>query len=122
MRLPVCIVDDNRDMRDVLARIVRKVGLRSEVYESAEAFLKRRDSSRIGCLLLDVNLSGMSGLELLEQLSDKQLGYPVFLISGAHDAQTVAHAKRYGAVVVDKPFDARALAQRVIASVSAPKA
>jgi FixJ family two-component response regulator len=122
MHRTVCIVDDNQDVREVLARIVRTVGLEPELYDSAEAFLRRRDGSRIGCLLLDVQLGGMSGLELLAQLSDKRVGYPVFLISGLHDAHTVAQAKAFKAIVVDKPFDARKLAQRVLASVSAPPA
>jgi len=61
----------------------------------------------------------MSGLELLEQLSDGQLEFPVFLISAAHDAGTMARARRLGAIVVDKPFDVRALARGILASVRA---
>lgn len=122
MHSTVCIVDDNEDVRLVLARIVRSVGLDPELYDSAEAFLRRGDGSQIGCLLLDVQLGGMSGLELLAQLSAERLSYPVFLISGAHDAQSVAQAKAFKAIVVDKPFDARKLAQRVLASVSAARA
>ena len=122
MHSTVCIVDDNEDVRQVLARIVRSVGLAPELFDSAEAFLRRGDGSQIGCLLLDVQLGGMSGLELLAQLSAERLSYPVFLISGAHDAQSVAQAKAFKAIVVDKPFDARKLAQRVLASVSAARA
>jgi FixJ family two-component response regulator len=122
MHSTVCIVDDNEDVRKVLARIVQSVGLDSELYDSAEAFLRRGEGSEIGCLLLDVQLGGMSGLDLLAQLSAKRVGYPVFLISGAHDAQSVAQAKAFKAIVVDKPFDARKLAQRVLASVNAPNA
>ena len=119
MRATVCIVDDNADIRQVLARVVQTVGLEAELYDSAEAFLKRDDGSRIGCLLLDVQLGGMSGLELLEQLSAEGLEYPVFLISGAHDAHTVAQAKALKAIVVDKPFDAHTLARKVLRSVNA---
>jgi FixJ family two-component response regulator len=122
MHSTVCIVDDNEDVRKVLARIVQSVGLDPELYDSAEAFLRREDGSRIGCLLLDVQLGGMSGLELLAHLSAARASYPVFLISGAHDAQSVAQAKAFKAIVVDKPFDARKLAQRVLASVSAARA
>ena len=122
MHSTVCIVDDNQDVREVLARIVRTVGLEPELYDSAEAFLQRGAGSQIGCLLLDVQLGGMSGLQLLAQLSEKQIGYPVFLISGLHDANTVAQAKALKATVVDKPFDARALARKVLASVKAMNA
>jgi FixJ family two-component response regulator len=118
----VCIVDDNEDVRQVLARIVRSVGLDPELYDSAEDFLRRGNGSQVGCLLLDVQLGGMSGLELLAQLSAECVSYPVFLISGAHDAQSVAQAKAFKAIVVDKPFDARKLAQIVLASVSAARA
>ena len=122
MHSTVCIVDDNADVREVLARVVRTVGLEPELYESAEAFLQRSDASEIGCLLLDVQLGGMSGLELLERLSGRRIEYPVFLISGMHDAHTVAQAKAFSAIVVDKPFDARALARKVLASVTAAEA
>jgi FixJ family two-component response regulator len=115
----VCIVDDNVDIREVLARIVRAVGLEAEVYDSAEAFLRRSDGSKIDCMLLDVQLSGMSGLELLERLSAEGLPYPVFLISGRHDAKSLEHAKRIGATVVDKPFDARILGRNILAAVAA---
>jgi len=117
MLATVCIVDNNQDIREVLARIVQTVGLKPELYDSAEAFLRRVDASQIGCLLLDVQLAGMSGLELLERLSADGLAYPVFLISGVHDARTVADAKRFGAIVVDKPFDMRALAGQILGSI-----
>jgi len=113
----VCIVDDNQDIREVLARIVETVGLKPELYDSAEAFLTRVDGSQIGCLLLDLQLGGMSGLDLLERLSAEGLSYPVFLISGAHDARTVAEADRFGAIVVDKPFDTHALAGQILGSI-----
>jgi FixJ family two-component response regulator len=119
MHSTVCIIDDDHDMREVLARVVRSVGLEPELYDSAAAFLRRSAPSPVGCLLLDVQLGGMSGLELLEQLSDGQLEFPVFLISVAHDAGTMARARRLGAIVVDKPFDARALARGILASVRA---
>ena len=117
MRATVCIVDDDQDMRDVLARVVRSVGLEPELHQSAAAFLARSEPPAIGCLLLDVQVGAASGLELLEQMPDKQRKFPVFLISGAHDAGTVARAGRLRAIVVDKPFDARTLARGILAAV-----
>src|SRR5579864_1654895 len=117
MRSTVCVIDDDQDMREVLGRVVRSVRLEPELYDSAAAFLQRAGRSPVGCLLLDVQLGGMTGLELLDRLSDAQLTFPVFLISSAHDAGTLAHARRLGAIVVDKPFDARALARRILTSV-----
>jgi len=115
----VCIVDDDEDMRKVLVHIVRSVGLAAESFDSAEAFLIRRPDVRVRCLLVDVELKGMSGVALLETLGDGERGFPVFLISGAHDTLTTDSAKRRGAVVVDKPFDARSLGQRIRAAVRA---
>jgi FixJ family two-component response regulator len=119
MHPTVCIIDDDEHMREVLACLVRTVGLEPEPYDSAESFLQGSDRSGIGCMMLDVQLGGISGLALLEGLSEEQLDFPVFLISGAYDATTSAHARRLGATVVDKPFDARALAQRILAAINA---
>jgi DNA-binding response OmpR family regulator len=71
----------------------------------------------IGCLLLDVELGGMSGLELLERVSQGLRNYPVLLISGAHNARTLARARRLSATVVDKPFDVHELARRIRAAM-----
>ena len=117
MKRTVCIVDDSEDMRDVLARLMRSVGLTPEVYDSAEAFLRRGHGSETGCLLLDVQLGGMSGLDLLDQLSGNGLTYPVFIITGEHDIRTMARASRHRAIMVYKPFDAYALARDVLRSL-----
>ena len=117
----VVIVDDDEDIRRVLARIVQSVGLATEAYPSAEAFITGANPPSIACLLLDHQLPGMKGLELLERLSSDKAAFPVFLISGAHDARTATRARELGAVVVDKPFDARELGRRILALVSSKK-
>jgi len=109
----VCIIDDDEDMREILARVVRSAGLTPALYASAEAFVQTADRSEIGCMLLDIELRGMSGISLLEQLAQGSLDFPVFLLSGAHSPSTAAAAKRVGAVIIDKPFDVRLLAQRI---------
>ena len=115
----VCIIDDDRDMREVLARIARSVGLPTEQYESAEAFLQRDDRTGIGCLLVDVELPRTSGSALLERLAIDGMDVPAFLLSGGHDAASAASALRTGAVLIHKPFDARLLAQKILAAVNA---
>ena len=115
----VCIVDDDEGMREVLARVARSIGLDAELYDSAEAFLRRVDRIGITCMMLDVQLGGMSGLGLLARLCEEQHTFPVFLISGTHDAGTVSHARRLGAIVIDKPFDARMLGRRILATIGA---
>lgn len=107
------IIDDDIDMRAILARVVRMAALESEVYDSAESFLRRGGLSGIDCLLLDVDLGGMTGIELLAFLAERNAEFPVFLLSGAHDAATRAEARKFGADPIDKPFDARGLAEKI---------
>jgi FixJ family two-component response regulator len=120
MRNMVCIVDNDEEMRALLARVAQSVGLPARSYESAESFLGRRPEGGMGCLLLDVELGGMSGVALLERLAEDHLDVPVFLISGAHDTHTMAAANRLGAVAIDKPFNPRLLAQQIHAAMGDP--
>jgi FixJ family two-component response regulator len=113
------IIDDDIDMRAILARVARMAALDAESYESAEAFLRRGGLAGIDCLLLDVDLGGMTGIELLERIKGREAPFPVFLLSGAHDSATRAEAKRLGAAPVDKPFDTRQLAAKIRSAVKA---
>lgn len=114
----VCIIEDDEDLREVLYRVVRSVGLTAALYDSAESFLERNDNSPIGCMLVDVNLRDLNGIALLEKLAEGNLDCPVFLISGAHSAITVTAAKRSGAVIINKPFNVHALARSILTAVS----
>ena len=113
------IIDDDVDMRAILARVARMAALEAESYDSAEAFLRRGGLAGIDCLLLDVDLGGMTGIELLAQIKELHALFPVFLLSGAHDSVTRAEAKRLGAAPIDKPFDTRRLADRIRSAVRA---
>ena len=115
----VCVIEDDDGMREVLSRVVRSAGLTPELYNSAESFLQRCDNSRIGCMLVDVQLGGLNGVALLEHLAKNGSDCPFFLISGAHDEVSADTAKRLGAVIIDKPFNVRLLAQRIRTAVSA---
>lgn len=115
----VCVIEDDDELREVLSRVVRSAGLTPELYHSAESFLQRRDNSPIGCMLVDVQLGGLNGVALLEHLAKNGSDCPFFLISGAHDAVSADTAKRLGAVIIDKPFNVRLLAQRIRTAVSA---
>jgi FixJ family two-component response regulator len=111
------IIDDDADMRAILARVARMAALEAEPYDSAEAFLRRGGFAGIDCLLLDVDLGGMSGVELLARIKEREALFPVFLLSGAHDSATRAAAKRLGAALIDKPFDTRKLAEKIRSAV-----
>ncbi|HVN36111.1 MAG TPA: response regulator [Casimicrobiaceae bacterium] len=113
------IIDDDVDMRAILARVARMAALEAEPYDSAEAFLQRGGLAGIDCLLLDVDLGGITGVQLLARIMERQVLFPVFLLSGAHDSATRAEAKRLGAAPIDKPFDTRKLAAKIRSAVDA---
>ena len=118
----ISVVDDDRSMGRMLARIIGAAGLKVAVFTSAEEFL---DSARLqdsACLVLDVDLPGMSGLELQRQLNNSGQGIPIIFISGQGTEQTRERALKAGAVgFFDKPFSISSLLA-AIQSVDAPAA
>ena len=110
----VFIVDDDAAMRDSLALLVRSAGLMAETYPSAEAFLETYEPTRPGCLLLDIRMPTMSGLELQESLVVQDVGLPIIIVSGHADVPVAVRAMRAGAVdVIEKPYDSAYLKQRI---------
>lgn len=101
----ISVVDDDRSMGRMLARIIEAAGLEVAVFTSAEEFL---DSGRFNdsvCLVLDVDLPGMSGLELQQQINNSGQTIPIIFISGQGTEQTKERALKAGAVgFFDKPF------------------
>lgn len=115
----VFVVDDQRTVRKSLCHVIRTSGLAAEAFESAEEFLQNYDSSRPGCLLLDLRMPGMSGLQLLEQLAAKGDCRPVIIITGHADVPTAVRVMRAGAVdILQKPFEIPELLERVRQSVA----
>ena len=78
----VFIVDDDPAMRDSLGFLIGSVGRSVETYASAEDFLAAYDNERPGCIVLDVRMPGLSGLELMEKLQEDRFAPPVVLITG----------------------------------------
>jgi FixJ family two-component response regulator len=95
---PVFIVDDDPAARDSMAALIQSHGLQAETFESAEDFLARFDRTRGGCLVLDVRMAGMSGLELQERLNVEGLNLPVIIITGYADIPAAVRAMRNGAI------------------------
>jgi two-component system, LuxR family, response regulator FixJ len=95
---PVYIVDDDPAARDSMAALIQSQGLHAETYESAEDFLARFDRNRSGCLVVDVRMSGMSGLELQEQLLQEGVDLPSVVITGYADIPAAVRAMRNGAI------------------------
>jgi FixJ family two-component response regulator len=100
----VFIVDDDPAVRQALTVLLRSMHLRAESYESAQQFLDTCGSARAGCLLLDVRMPGMSGLELLEQLNQNEIHMPAIVMSAYGDVPMVVRAMKAGAVnFLEKP-------------------
>jgi FixJ family two-component response regulator len=101
----ISVVDDDRSMSRMLARIIGAVGLTAAVFTSAEEFLDSDACRDSACLVLDVDLPGMSGLDLQQRLSEAGVGIPIIFISGQATEQTRERALTAGAVgFFDKPF------------------
>lgn len=101
----VFVVDDDASMREALANLVTSVSLRVECFASSTEFLRRDRSEGPSCLVLDVRLPGLSGLELQRQLARAQPPIPIIFISAHGDISMAVHAMKAGAVeFLPKPF------------------
>ena len=106
----VFVVDDDRAMRHSLSLLLGSVGLRVRTYPTAAAFLESYHPARHGCLVLDVRMPGMSGLQLLQALKARGADLPAIVITGHADVPMAVRAMRIGAMdFLEKPFDENAL-------------
>lgn len=102
----VFIIDDQESIRHALGEMLDVFGYRVETYETADSFLSRCDSSRAGCVVADVRMPGMSGIELVEELTRRRSALPVVLISGHADVPMAVAAIKAGAEdFIEKPVD-----------------
>lgn len=114
----VAIVDDDDLMRGALQGMLKSVGLRSQAFASAEEFLTSGQQSHTACLIADVRMPGMSGLELHAELNDEQSRIPTIFITAHGDEKMRIRALKAGAVeFLAKPFDDEALLQSVRAAL-----
>jgi RNA polymerase sigma factor (sigma-70 family) len=106
----VFIVDDDEAMRDSLRWLLESVGWQVDAYASGQAFLDQYRTDWPGCLLSDVRMPGMSGLQLQEALQHSGCGLPVILITGHGDVPMAVRAMKHGAVdFLEKPFNDQVL-------------
>jgi FixJ family two-component response regulator len=102
----VGIVDDDGDVRDVLDALLEQAGHTVRTYRSAQQFLDDPDLGDVACLVVDQNMPGMTGLELLRAVDASGRTIPSLLITGAPDAHLTAEARGLGALeVFAKPID-----------------
>jgi two-component system response regulator FixJ len=110
----VHVVDDEADVLRALERLLVSVGFTPALYDSGFAVLDAASGLWVGCMLLDVRMPGMDGLELLAQLSDLGIRLPVILMTAHADVPTAVRAMKIGAVdFIEKPVDH----ERLLASV-----
>ncbi len=102
----VFVVDDAREVRTALSRVLGAAGYEVRAFESAERFLEDQDGEVPGCLLLDICMPGMSGLDVQRALAGTKRGRPIVFLTGHGDIQTSVHAMKVGAVdFLTKPID-----------------
>jgi len=102
----VFVVDDDQAMRNSLKWLIESVGVQVESFASADEFLTQYQPGRAGCLVLDVRMPGMSGLDLQEYLLEKNIHIPVVIITGHGDVPMAVRAMKGGAIdFIEKPFN-----------------
>ena len=106
----VSIVDDDASVRQSTCRLIRSVGFRAEAFGSAEEFLASTHAANTACLILDVRMPGMDGLELQRRLADSDLRIPIIFLTALASDEEERRARRAGAVdFLRKPIGKEAL-------------
>ena len=114
----VAIVDDDAAVRVALEGLLRSAGLPARAFESAETFIESGQQSQVACLIADIRMPGMSGLELQAKLNAEHCRIPIIFITAHGDAQMRMQALRAGAVeFLAKPFNDDALLDTVRAAL-----
>ena len=115
----VFVIDDDDAVRQTIEAFVSSAGLPVRAYASAEQFLSSYEPSWTGCLILDICMPGMSGLELQQRLAEMPQTLPIIMVTGEADVPMAVQAMRTGAVdVLGKPFSRQTLLERVQEALS----
>ena len=110
----VYLVDDDDAVRDALGMLFKSIGLKHEAYASALDFLQRYDGGRHSCLVADIRMPGLSGLELQQRLNEQRAEVPIIFITGHGDVPMAVTAMKSGAAdFIQKPFRDQDLIDRI---------
>ncbi|MBI1815807.1 MAG: response regulator transcription factor [Deltaproteobacteria bacterium] len=110
----VFVVDDDAAMRESLQWLIQSVGVAVETFATAEEFLDAYDPGRPGCLVLDVRMPGMGGLNLQQELNRREIGLPIRIVTGYAEVPMAVRALKAGAFdFIEKPFSDQLLLERV---------
>lgn len=119
----VYIVDDDRAVRDSLSLLLNSIGISNQTFDSATDFLASFEPNRIACLVADIRMPVMSGLELQQKLNARKVAIPIIFITGHGDVPMAVNAMKDGAIdFLTKPFRDQDLLDRVRAALSGAKA
>jgi len=114
----IAIVDDDEAVRIAVEGLLKSAGLTARAFESAETFIGSGQQSQVACLIADIRMPGMSGLELQAKLNAERCRIPIIFITAHGDAQMRMQALRAGAVeFLAKPFNDEALLETVRAAL-----
>ena len=117
--ITVHIVDDDPGMLEYLSDLISTINYKSITYDNASDFLNSYNNDGLGCLILDLQLPGISGLELQQQLAIDDIDIPVIMISGFGDISTAVKAMKAGVLdFLEKPFKAKDLLELVKKAVN----
>lgn len=121
-RPTIFVVDDDEAMRDSIHWLLESVNLDTRMFSCASDFVASCEPDEQGCLLLDIRMPGMSGMELLEVLKYSGIALPVIIITGHGDVPMAVRALKHGAFdFIQKPFNAQDLLDRINAALELDK-
>lgn len=114
-RVPVVfVVDDDPAMRESLRWLIESIGLSVQTHATAKEFLERYNPANVGCLVLDVRMPGLSGLDLQDELAERGCHLPIIMITGYAEVPMAVRAMKAGAIdFIEKPFSDQDLLDRV---------
>jgi two-component system, LuxR family, response regulator FixJ len=115
----VHVIDDDEAVRESIDFLLRSAGLSVQTYDSAASFLEAAPTITAGCIITDVRMPGLSGIDLLRRLQEMQIGLPVIVITGHGDVPLAVEAMKSGAIdFLEKPFDDDVLLTSVRSALS----
>ncbi len=118
----VFVVDDDVAIREYVQCLCESVGLGAQTYRSAREFLDAYDGTRPACLVLDVRIPGMSGLDLQAELAARHIALPIIMMSAFGEIPMAVRAMKAGAIdFLQKPFDGQALLDRIDEMIGADR-
>ena len=113
-KLTVCLVDDDAAVRNAFKLLMKSAGLNLLTFGSAQEFLASFEPKNVGCIILDVRMPGMSGLELQDILRQRKMHIPIIILTGHADVHLAVQAVKTGAFdVLEKPFNQELLLERI---------